>query len=344
MLKTSINIISGFLGAGKTTLIKKLLSEELKNEKVAIIENEFGEIGIDGNILKETGVSVREINSGCICCTLVGDFSKAIKDIIESYHPDRIIIEPSGVGKLSDVVKACEAREISHLVEVKIKLAVVDASKYQIYIRNFNEFYENQIKSAKTIILSRTDVIDAQKLQKVIKEIREINPNAEIVTTPWPEIPAVKLLELAEHGDEEIRKVLVSISKCSGNHNQHHDQSKCECNSHDGHSNCGCKSHDDQHNHNADDIFQVFGEETTEIFSFTKLKNCIGQLADEDRFGKVLRGKGLIKTDSGWKKFDYVPEEQTFIDIEPEFTGRLCIIGAGLNKNAISDLFNEVKL
>jgi len=308
MLKTSINIISGFLGAGKTTLIKKLLSEELKSEKVAIIENEFGEVGIDGNILKETGVEVREINSGCICCTLVGDFSKAIKDIIEGYHPDRIIIEPSGVGKLSDVVKACEAKEISHLVEVKIKLAVVDASKYQIYIRNFNEFYENQIKSAKTIILSRTEVIDAQKLQKVTKEIREINPKAEIVTTPWSEISSRKLLELSEFGDEEIQE-----------HHHHHD-------------------------HNADYVFQVWGEETAEIFSFAKLKNCVVQLGDEEKYGKVLRGKGLIRTDLGWKKFDFVPEEQTFLDIEPEFTGRLCIIGACLNKEAISNLFQEGKL
>lgn len=332
-MKTSINIISGFLGAGKTTLIKKLLAEELKSEKVAIIENEFGEVGIDGNILKETGAEVREINSGCICCTLVGDFSKAIKDIIESYHPDRIIIEPSGVGKLSDVVKACEAKEISHLVEVKIKLAVVDASKYQIYIRNFNEFYENHIKNAKTITLSRTDAIDATKLQKVVKEIREINPKAEIVTTPWTELSARKLLELSEFGDEEIRKVMVSISKCCGKHQNNHD-----------HSNCGCKSHESHHNHNADDVFQVWGEETAEIFSFAKLKNCVNQLGNEEKYGKVLRGKGLIKTDSGWKKFDYVPEEQTFLDIEPEFTGRLCIIGAGLNKEAIGNLFQEGKV
>jgi G3E family GTPase len=217
---------------------------------------------------------------------------------------------------------------------MNVKIAVVDASKFHIYIRNFNEFYENQIKNAKTILLSRTEAIEISKLQGVITEIRKINPKAEIVTTPWTELTSYKLLELAESGDEEIRRVKISISKCCGKH--HH-------NNHHNHGNCDCKEHG-SHNHTANEVFQVWGEETVEVFSFSKLKKFISQLADEKRFGRVLRGKGILKTDEGWKKFDYVPEEQTFLDIEPDFTGRVCIIGADLNKEAIKQLFQEGRL
>jgi G3E family GTPase len=327
-MKTKIDIVSGFLGSGKTTLIKKLL-DEFRNKKIAIIENEFGEIGIDGKILSDTSVNLKEINSGCICCTLVDDFTKTIENIVKEYKPDRIIIEPSGVGKLSDVIKACESDILKNFIDINIKLTVVDVSKFKIYIKNFNEFYENQIKNASTIVLTRTDITDNSKIKNVVTMIREINPNAEIITTPLTILEPDKLIEVAELGDKDLEELKISYSCC------------CKDNSHKG---CSCESHSKNHHHKADDVFQFWGEETIDTFSLNKLEECLSKLNNEEKFGSILRAKGILNTDMGWKKFDFVPDEVMLKDINVDYNGRLCIIGSNLNREELSKLFQYGKI
>ncbi|MCX7709107.1 MAG: GTP-binding protein [Clostridia bacterium] len=325
-----IDIFSGFLGAGKTTLIKKLMEEKLKSEKLVIIENEFGEIGIDGSILKKANAQVKEINSGCICCTLVGDFGKAVEEVIGKYQPDRIIIEPSGVGKLSDVIKACEKVKVKEDLKINMVVTVVDALKFQVYIANFGEFYENQIKHAKTIILSRTQLQDGRKLESIAAALHKLNSKANIVTTPWEVLQAEDIISLAEQSAaaslenqvQALRKVIIK-----GNH--HHKGCKCGCGG-------------ETKNHKADEVFEVWGIETPKVMEEQQLKSALNALTDETRFGMVLRGKGILQTPRGWLQFDYVPGELNIVGAAPDYTGKLCIIGSQLNKKELEKLF-EIK-
>ena len=326
-----VDIISGFLGAGKTTLIKKLLlSERFSREKLVIIENEFGEVGIDGSILKNTYAEVKEINSGCICCTLAGDFSRAITEVIAEYRPDRIIIEPSGVGKLSDVVKACEAPKLKEALAINMCIAVVDALKYRIYLSNFGEFFENQIEHAGTVVLSRTQKAGAQKLEAVASSIRELNGRANIITTPWEDISAELIISVAEKDasvslENGLRDKKELVLKHSG-----HD-SDCQC---------GCKDEHHHHSHSADEVFDVWGAETPKRYGESELKGILELLENEKAYGMILRGKGILQLpENRWLQFDYTPGELEIKESGADYTGRLCIIGSGLKKGEISKLF-----
>lgn len=324
-----IDIISGFLGAGKTTLIKKLLSEKQGAEKLVIIENEFGEIGIDGGILRNSNVEVREINSGCICCTLMGDFSRAIEEVSKKYKPDRILIEPSGVGKLSDIIKVCNTPELSKVIAVNMLITVVDALKFDIYLNNFGEFFENQIKHAKTIILSRTQKIDNIRLQEIVNLIKKINNKANIVTTPWDSISANLIISAAEqdtlafHEKElaEIKKVVLKRPSKHGG---------CKCGG----------SHECGHGHSADEVFDVWGSETPKKYNIEELKSMLGSLDNSGQYGIILRGKGILQTtDNSWVQFDYTPGEIAIREAGADYTGRMCIIGKALKKSELAILF-----
>ncbi len=319
-MQIKIDIISGFLGAGKTTLIKKLLSESLSGQKTVLIENEFGEIGIDGGILKQSGVQIREINSGCICCTLVGDFDSALKDVIHQYQPERILIEPSGVGKLSDVIKACAKIALKEDVEINLCFTVADATKYRMYSRNFGEFYINQIKNANTVILSRTQKLDAEKLAAVVKEIHQHNANAAIITTPWEELTGDRILAAA--------KAAPLLSRTDLFEDDHEPCHELELN-HD------CRQ--DHHHHSAEEAFEAWSVQTPKVFDRNEIEELLGQLP---QYGTVLRAKGIVPlSDASWLQFDYVPEEISSREIAPDFTGRLCVIGNNLDKAGLSDLF-----
>lgn len=329
-MKTKVDIISGFLGAGKTTLIKKLLEEELHKLKVVIIENEFGQVGIDGSILKNSGIEIKEINSGCICCTLVGDFGRAIEEVVEKYKPDRLIIEPSGVGKLSDVLKACSTPKIKDLVDVNVIMTVVDVLKYQIYILNFGEFFENQIKSAKTIILSRTQKTDGKKLETITGNIRKLNPNANIITTPWDSLKAERILAVAEQDAalsldrqmKESKKVIIR---------RHNHSDGCKCGCHENHF----------HSHNADEFFEVWGVETPKIYDQAELKAILKALDNEKSYGMILRAKGILQVNkTEWLQFDYVPGEYEIKNTTADYTGRLCVIGKDLKTRELLNLFH----
>jgi G3E family GTPase len=326
-MKTKVDIISGFLGSGKTTLIKKLMAEKLHDEKLVIIENEFGEIGIDGSILKESGIEVKEINSGCICCTLVGDFGKSIEEVLHKYKPDRIIIEPSGVGKLSDILKACDSLSSKDLLTINMVITVVDILKYKMYILNFGEFYENQIKHAKTIILSRSQKAEADKLVKFTGEIGKLNPKANIITTPWEELNAGQIISAAEQNgsaalEQQIKKVVLK---------KHVHPEGCKC---------GCKGTQHTH-HNADEFFEVWGAETPKTYDAATLRKILENLGSTGRYGNILRAKGIIQSDrSNWVQFDYVPGEFEIKDSGADYTGRLCVIGRELNKKELDSLFN----
>ncbi|MBW7572116.1 CobW family GTP-binding protein [Caproiciproducens faecalis] len=325
-MSTKIDIISGFLGSGKTTLIKKLLSEMLSSEKVVIIENEFGEIGIDGGILKDSGIQIREINAGCICCTLLGNFDAALKDVLKKYHPDRVIIEPSGVGKLSDITAACQKVIAQSDSEINIQAVIVDPIKYKMYIKNFSEFYSNQIECAKTIILSRTQKIDQAKLSEVVNDIRKCNPSAKIMTTPWEELSAQTILAAAE---ETGSTPLIQQEEAfeSVHHHGH-------CTEH-GHGHCNCEGH-----HHADDVFENWGMETPHLFSEEQIKNMLKKLSESEKYGTVLRAKGILPvSEKNWVQFDFVPEEFELHPIAPDYTGRLCVIGVNLNRPALAELF-----
>ena len=360
---TKIDIFSGFLGAGKTTLIKKLLQEVYAGQKIVLIENEFGEIGIDGGFLQEAGIEITEMNSGCICCSLVGDFGEALKKVMDEYHPDRILIEPSGVGKLSDVAQAVERAETADM-EIGCMVTVADATKCKIYMKNFGEFYNNQIENAGTIILSRTSNMKEDKLQTAVSLLREKNPDAVIVTTPWEDLTGQQLMEAMEQKDS-LQKALDALKEhgaeecddpeCSCHHHHHdhdHDHDH-EHEHHHGHEHHHDHDHEhehhhdhdhghDHHHHHADEVFTSWGLETPKTFTKEKIEQCLQALENSEKYGMILRAKGIVAGDGGaWIHFDYVPGEPDIRTGAPGVIGRLCVIGSGINEDAIKALFTE---
>ncbi len=337
-----IDIISGFLGAGKTTLIKKLLKEAFQEEQVVLIENEFGEIGIDGGFLKEAGIEIREMNSGCICCSLVGDFGASLKEVIAAYHPDRILIEPSGVGKLSDVIKAVENVKDEADIELNSYTTVVDVNKCKMYLKNFGEFYSNQVETAGAIILSRTDVAKEGRAEAAVKLLREMNPHAAIVTTPIEQLDGVKLLETMEHVDS-LEKQMLEEEAHRHEHVHHHEHHHEHHHDHGPDCTCGCHDHGHDHHHHdhhADEVFTSWGKETIQKYNKEELRVKLEALESEDVYGVVLRAKGMVAGGDGrWIYFDMVPGEREVRDGEPEFTGRICVIGSGLKEDALAELF-----
>ena len=328
-----IDIISGFLGAGKTTLIKKLLKEGFQNEQVVLIENEFGEIGIDGGFLKEAGIEIREMNSGCICCSLVGDFGASLKEVVEKYNPDRIIIEPSGVGKLSDVIKAVQGVQKEVDIALNSYTTVVDAKKCRMYMRNFGEFFNNQVEYAGAIIMSRTDIVDEKKAQEAMELLRSINKKAAIITTPIEKLSGEKLVEVMEHPvslEEEMMEEEV-CPECGHVHEHHHEHHH-----HDEHE-CGCGY--DHHHHHADEVFTSWGKETIRKYTKEELTGILDSLSGSEEYGVILRAKGMLPCDGTWIYFDMVPEETEIREGAPEYTGRLCVIGSKLNEEKLAQLF-----
>ena len=353
---TKIDIISGFLGAGKTTLIKKLLAEAYQGEKLVLIENEFGEISIDGGFLKESGVQISEMSSGCICCSLVGDFNKALKDVAEQFHPDRILIEPSGVGKLSDVIVAVE-NTAAEAPELKLNsfVTVADASKVKVYMKNFGEFYNNQIESAGTIVLSRTQKLSQEKLEAAAAMLREKNPEAAILTTPWDALDGRTILSAIEKvslADELLEKMRAEHEAGEAEHeHHHHDHGDHEHHEHGDHEHgdhehhhehgheCSDPSCSCHHHHNAGEVFASWGKETPKAFTQAGIEKIFAAL-DSGEYGSILRAKGIVNGEDGtWIEFDYVPEEHEIRAGHPDYTGRLCVIGAELNEAKLSQLF-----
>ena len=347
MEKTKIDIISGFLGAGKTTLIKKLLKDAFQGEQVVLIENEFGEIGIDGGFLKEAGIQIREMNSGCICCSLVGDFGASLKEVISKYHPDRILIEPSGVGKLSDVIKAVQGVEEETGLVLNSYTTVVDAKKCKMYMRNFGEFFNNQVEYAGAIIMSRTDIVDEAKAQAALELLREINAKAAIITTPIEKLDGKKLLDVMEHPVSLAQELMEEEEVCPecghvhehGEHH-HHDHEEHE-HHHDHDHECGCgHDHHDHHHHHADEVFTSWGRETIRKFTRENLEKMLEALSASDEYGIILRAKGMLPAEDGtWIYFDMVPEETEIREGAPEYTGRLCVIGSKLKEDKLAELF-----
>ena len=372
---TKIDIISGFLGAGKTTLIKKLIEQAFKGEKLVLIENEFGEIGIDGGFLKDAGVQITEMNSGCICCSLVGDFGTALKQVITDYTPDRIIIEPSGVGKLSDVIKAVKDVSGNLDVELDSYTTVADVSKVKIYMKNFGEFFNNQIESANTIILSRTQTTTQDKIEKAVAMIREKNDHATIITTPWDEIDGAAIRE-AMQNYKSLEETMMDEAK-KGHDHDHGDECTCGCHDHDHHHDhddehehhhhdhdhdehehhhhdhdehhhdhdhgdectCGCHDHD-HHHHHADEVFTSWGRETPHKYNEDKLREILDTLADTEKYGVILRAKGIVPGDAGeWLYFDLVPGEFEIRKGKADITGKLCVIGSKLKEDDLAQLF-----
>ena len=357
-MATKIDIISGFLGAGKTTLIKKLLKEAYADEQVVLIENEFGEIGIDGGFLKEAGIQIREMNSGCICCSLVGDFGTSLKEVVDKYHPDRILIEPSGVGKLSDVIKAVQGVQGDVDIVLNSYTTVVDAKKCKMYMRNFGEFFDNQVEYAGAIIMSRTDIIDEKKAQQAMELLRGINAKAAIITTPIEKLDGRKILEVMEKPvslEEELMSEEEVCPECGhvhehGEHHHHdhdhdhecgcgHDHEEHEHHHHDHDDHCCC-GHDHEGHHHADDVFESVGIETPKKFTKEKIEKALEALEDKDEYGFILRAKGIVEGEDGqWIHFDYVPGEPDVRTGSAEITGRLCVIGSKLEEDAIRKLF-----
>ena len=344
---TKIDIISGFLGAGKTTLIKKLLQEAFQEEQVVLIENEFGEIGIDGGFLKEAGIEIREMNSGCICCSLVGDFGTSLKEVIEKYHPDRILIEPSGVGKLSDVIRAVkDVQEETGLV-LNSYTTVVDAKKCKMYMRNFGEFFNNQVEYAGAVIMSRTDIVDEEKAMQSMELLRGLNAKAAIITTPIEKLDGKKLLEVMEHPvsleqemmDEEVCPECGHVHE-HGHHHEDHDH-ECGCgHDHEHHHDHECGCGHDHHHHHADEVFTSWGRETVKKYSRENLEKILEILSGSEEYGVILRAKGMLPAEDGtWIYFDMVPEETELREGTPEYTGRLCVIGSKLNEDRLAELF-----
>ncbi|EEX20330.1 CobW/P47K family protein [Blautia hansenii DSM 20583] len=359
---TKIDIFSGFLGAGKTTLIKKLLTEAYKGEQVVLIENEFGEIGIDGGFLKEAGIEIREMNSGCICCSLVGDFGEALKEVIEKYHPDRIIIEPSGVGKLSDVIKAVQ--KVEDAVDIKLNsfTTIVDVTKCKMYMKNFGEFFSNQIEYAGTIILSRTDTEKAteEKIVTAVEIIRSLNKKAAVITTPVEKLAGEKILDIMEN-NRSLEKELMeeeACPVCGGHHHEHehhhHDHEECGCgydhhheheHHHHDHEECGCghdhhHEHEHHHHHHADEVFTSWGKETVKIYSQDEIKSILDTLSNDESYGMILRAKGMVEGKDGqWIYFDMVPGEADIREGSADYTGRICVIGSKIQEDKLSELF-----
>ena len=344
---TKIDIVSGFLGAGKTTLIKKLLAEAYKGEKLVLIENEFGEINIDGGFLKEAGIQISEMSAGCICCSLVGDFNKALKDVEAQFHPDRILIEPSGVGKLSDVIVAVE-NTVKDVPEMKLNsfVTVADATKVKVYMKNFGEFYNNQIEAAGTIILSRTQKMTQEKLEAAVSMLREKNADAAIITTPWDELNGKAILSAIEKvslADELLEKMRAEHEADEHEHHHHHHDGE-ECDD----PNCSCHHHDHEHeehehehhhHHHADEVFTSWGKETPKVYTQADIDRILTAL-DSGDYGAILRAKGIVNgTDGAWIEFDYVPEEHEIRAGHPDYTGRLCVIGSNLKEEKLAELF-----
>lgn len=374
-----VNIISGFLGAGKTTLIKKLLSGSVRQEKIILLENEYGEVGVDGGFMKDAGITVTEMNSGCICCTLVGDFQKAVDELIAKYQPDRLIIEPSGVGKLSDILAAVERTSERHEMTIAGCATVVDAGKCRMYMKNFGEFFLDQVKTANTIIMSRTQLLSAERVEKSRALLEEQHPGARIITTPWDELSAETMLEVIESGkpidmhmddedehehhhhhadgeechchDHEHHHEHGEACGCHDHEHHHHyeDGEECHCHDHehehhhhaDGEE-CHCHDHDQEHHHHhhADEVFVSVGVETARRYEQHEVKAMLNALSDEEEYGQVLRAKGILQNAAGeWFQFDYVPGEMQFRAGTADYTGRLCVIGAHLEEAAIRALF-----
>ena len=375
---TKIDIYSGFLGAGKTTLIKKMIQEAYKGQKIVLIENEFGEIGIDGGFLQDAGISITEMNSGCICCSLVGDFGKALTKVIAEYNPDRILIEPSGVGKLSDVIGAVK-KVMNAEVTLGYTVAVVDAGKVKVYMKNFGEFYNNQIETASTIILSRTDSIPQAKLDAAVALLREHNDKAVIVTTPWGQLTGEQITAAME-GQSTLANELAQLVQehehhhhhhdhdeddddccCGHDHDHHHhdeDDDNHECHHHHGDEGCHehhhgheddhhCCHHDHDeehehhhhHDHDADEVFTSWGVETAKKFDKATIENALHAL-DSGKYGMILRAKGILPAaDGSWMHFDYVPEEYNVRTGSADITGKLCVIGSKLDQHGIEELF-----
>ncbi len=380
---TKIDIISGFLGAGKTTFIKKLLQEAISGEQVVLIENEFGEIGIDGGFLKDSGIEIREMNSGCICCSLVGDFGKSLSEVLTKYKPDRIIIEPSGVGKLSDVMKAVIDVSADMDVALNSAVTIVDAAKCKMYMKNFGEFFNNQIENAGTVVLSRTDITDTAKIQKDVEMIREKNPKAAIVTTPLAELGGSQLLEIIEKRDTMLDDLLEEVRESHHHHDDDDDECCCghdhdhEHHHHDHDDECCCHDHDHEHHHHdhdededhehhhhdhddecccghdhdhehhhhhhADEVFTSWGMETIVPVTKDQLEDILKRLAETKEFGDVLRAKGMLPTENPgeWLYFDLVPEQYEIRDGKPDYTGKVCVIGASLKEEELNKVFGR---
>ena len=376
---TKIDIYSGFLGAGKTTLIRKMIREAYQGQQLVLIENEFGEIGIDAGFLSEAGVRITEMNSGCICCSLVGDFGKALRQVIADYHPDRILIEPSGVGKLSDVIAAVR-RVTSDEVQLGNFVAVADATKCKMYMKNFGEFYNDQIETANTILLSRTGGMAEDKLDACVKLIREHNPSAILVTTPWDELTGAQIMEAMEQRSSialELERLEEEAHhhhhdhddddddddhECGCHHHHHHDDDddhECCHHHHHHHDNdddedehehhhhhdecddpaCSCHHHHHHHDHDADEVFTSWGVETHNKFTKDELSAILTDLENAEKYGVILRAKGYVPADGTWLHFDYVPGEPEIRDGGAMVTGRLCVIGSKLNESALAALF-----
>ena len=369
---TKIDIISGFLGAGKTTLIKKLIAEGWKGEKLVLIENEFGEIGIDGGFLKDAGVQINEMNSGCICCSLVGDFGKALRQVLEDYHPDRIIIEPSGVGKLSDVMKAVADMNEDSIV-INSASAVVDAQKCKMYMKNFGEFFNNQIENAGTIILSRSQKLSEDKLEAVVGMIKELNGKATVITTPWDDIDGTQIVAAMEKEKSLVDELLEEAKVCPTcghvhdhdehhhdhdehhhdhdehhhdhdehhhDHDEHHHDHDEHHHDHDGECCCGHDHHEGHHH--ADEVFTSWGKETPHKYSKADIESALKKLSDSEsqEYGIILRAKGMVPdVDGGWIYFDLTPEEYELRAGQPDVTGKLCVIGSNLKEEKIAELF-----
>lgn len=385
---TKIDIISGFLGAGKTTFIKQLLKEAISGEKVVLIENEFGQIGIDGGFLKDAGIEIREMNSGCICCSLVGDFGKSLSEVLTKYKPDRIIIEPSGVGKLSDVMKAVIDVSADMDVALNSAVTIVDAAKCKMYMKNFGEFFNNQIENAGTVVLSRTDITDTAKIQKDVEMIREKNPKAAIVTTPLAELGGSQLLEIIEKRDTMLDDLLEEVREshhhhdddddcCCGHDHDHDEDEEHEHHHHHDHDDDCCCGHDDEHHHDhdedeehehhhhhdhdddcccghdhdhehhhhhhADEVFTSWGMETIVPVTKDQLEDILKRLAETKEFGDVLRAKGMLPTENPgeWLYFDLVPEQYEIRDGKPDYTGKVCVIGASLKEEELNKVFGR---
>lgn len=345
---TKIDIISGFLGAGKTTFIKKMLKEAFSGEQVVLIENEFGEIGIDGGFLKEAGIEIREMNSGCICCSLVGDFGKSLKEVVDTYHPDRILIEPSGVGKLSDVIKAVQDVQDEIEAELNSFTTVVDVTKCRLYKKNFGEFFSNQIEYAGAIILSRTDKAKPEKVEESVELLRELNEKAPIITTPIEQLSGEKILETMEHSKSLEEELLLEEEICPecghGHHHEHHHEHEHH---HDGECGCGCghdHDHDHHHHHHADEVFTSWGRETIKTYSREDISRILKTLEEDGTYGTVLRAKGMVAgADGEWIYFDMVPQEHEVRSGAAEYTGRICVIGSGLEEDKLEELFGLKK-
>ena len=365
MLK--IDIVSGFLGAGKTTYIKRLLSTDLKNEKIVLIENEFGEISVDSMFLSESKIDIAELSQGCICCSLVGDFAKSLNDVIKQYNPDRIIVEPSGVGKLSDVIKAIEEAGLSEYLNTYI--CIVDASKAKVYSKNFKEFFNDQIANAKTVVLSRCDVVAIEKIETAIEVVRGINSACNLVTTPLSELNDEEVLSIYEGHKIDLLEELLSEEhhheerECGCHHEHHHHHEECECGCHHEHHHnhhqeecdCGCHHdhhhdhhheececgchHNHHHNHHAEEVFNSVSIETAKVYCYEKIYNTLHELAYTNNHGMIVRAKGILKTTEGWKVFNITPEE---LHVEDSFAlsiGSLCVIGVNIDKAEIKKLF-----